>query len=216
MDLINYLTDDALIMTITTNFRQDFKRMMKHFNVGFDIEFPELNFVYKTFRKTAEAKKRNIAGCTKLKIIFDMERGERYVVSYPMVNIYPTFIAEYIKKFHFKNETAAYIYFARITLLHELIHYFQLASKVFISELIGKVSCKFDDSVNSEVIETLEYMCVKELQNILNIYYSSDLILLELGKIESLDYRYLFNKIEFDDYEENMSKILDTIDNLLL
>lgn len=218
MNIVDFLTDDTLIMTITSNFRKDFKKLNMSFNydLGYDLEFPELNFVYKSFKNTDSNVKRTIFACTKIKFIFDMERGEKYVVAYPMINIYPTIIAEHIKKFNFKNEKAAFIYFARITLMHELVHYLQLCDKVFFSKILKKDYDKFGDKCMGEVIEKLEEICTSELTNILNKHYSTDEVLIQLGIIEILDYRYLFNKIEFDEYEEKMSMILEKIDKLLL
>ena len=216
MNAIKYLIDDALIMTITSNFRNDFKKLKMYFGIDFDIEFPELNFVYKTFNKPFDTSKRTIFGCTKIKFIFDMDKGERYAIAYPMINIYPTIITEYIRRFDFTNEKAAFIYFARITLLHELVHYFQLSDKLFFTQLLGGGYGKFDSAVQSKIIETLEYKCVSELVNIIKTQFSNDKILDVLGYIEILDFEYLFNKLSVDKYENEIENTIEKINNLLL
>lgn len=216
MNTIDFLTDDALVMTITTNFRKDFKKLKTYFNLDFEIEFPELNFVYKSFNKETTREKRSIFGCTKAKFIFDCERGERYVISFPMINIYPIIIAEYIKRFSFKNEIVAYIYFARITLLHELIHYFQLADKIFFSQLLEREYDKFDDKIAKEVVEMVEYKCVSDLVYIVKTQYKNDDILNELVAIEIIEFEYLFSKIEESKYETQMSERIEALQELLL
>ena len=216
MKLIEFLTDDTLVMTVTSNFRKDFKILKAFFNLDFDIEFPELNFVYKSFNKADAQEKRTIFGCTKVKFIFDIKRGEHYVISFPMINFYPTVIGEYIRRFDFENEIAAFIYFSRITLIHELIHYFQFANKVFFSELLQKDYEKFDSKITSEIVEAIEYKCVSELVYIAKSRYKNDKILNELVNIELLDFGYLFSKINESKYENEMCQCMETLNKLLL
>ena len=216
MNLIEYLIDDALVMTVTSNFRKDFKKLSMYFNLDFDIEFPELNFVYKSFKKGDDNSKRTIFACTKIKFVFDMDKGERYVIAYPMINIYPTIIAEYIKRFNFKNEKAAFIYFARITLLHELVHYFQLSDRLFFSELLKEEYDKFDNNMNGKIVQVLEYKCVTDLLSIIKSEYGYDKALEELVFIELLDFEYLFNMITPSKYENEMSKTIEKLDNILI
>lgn len=214
--MIEYLTDDVLIMSVTSNFRKDFKKLSMYFNLDFDIEYPELNFVYKSFNKGDDKSKRTIFACTKIKFIFDIEKGERYVIAYPMINIYPTIIGEYIKRFNFTNDKAAFIYFARITLMHELVHYFQLANRIFISDLLKEDNEKFDNSRNGKIVEELEYKCVAELLTIISKEYINDKALKELAFIEVLDFEYLFDKVSQSKYEDEMCATIEKLNDILI
>ena len=70
--------------------------------------------------------------------------------------------------------------------------------------------------MNGKIVQALEYKCVTDLLSIIKSEYGYDKALEELVFIELLDFEYLFNMITPSKYENEMSKTIEKLDNILI